>query len=221
MNPSTVLSIGNRLLRVISRVNIVGQENLPKTGPVIFTINHLGLLDPLLGYVAAGRTDVTGWVANKHTKNPVISYFVNSLGGIWIDRENVDMQALRKAIQALKDGRLFGLAPEGTRSPTAALIPAKEGASYLALSTGAPVVPGAITGTEKVPKSWLRLTRPRIGICIGKPFHLNQDKSRDREQVMAQATDEIMCRIAALLPQNYRGAYADHPRLKQLLAEGT
>jgi len=221
MQPATVLALGNRLLRIISRVTIVGQENLPKTGPVIFTINHLGLVDPLLGYVAAGRTDVTGWVADKHTKNPIISYFVNSLGGIWIDRENVDMQALRKAIQALKEGHLFGLAPEGTRSSSASLLPAKEGASYLALLTGAPVVPGAITGTEKVPKGWLRFTRPQIGIRIGKPFFLSQDKGKDRGIAMAQATDEIMCRIAALLPENYRGAYADHPRLKQLIAEGT
>ncbi|MGH2582115.1 MAG: lysophospholipid acyltransferase family protein [Anaerolineales bacterium] len=221
MKPSTVLSLGSRLLRIISRVSITGQENIPKEGPVIFTINHLGLLDPLLGYVGAGRTDVTGWVADKHTKNPLISYFVNSLGGIWIDRENVDMQALRKAIQALKDGRLFGLAPEGTRSPTGALIPAKEGASYLALSTGAPVVAGAITGTEKVPRGWLRLTRPQIGIRIGKPFYLVQDKTKDREKAMEQATDEIMCRIAALLPVRYRGVYANHPRLKQLLTEET
>jgi 1-acyl-sn-glycerol-3-phosphate acyltransferase len=157
-------------------------------------------------------------VADKHKKNPLYSYFIRSANGIWLDRENVDMNALRKALQALKEGRIFGLAPEGTRSPTRAMLRAKEGASYLAISSGAPIYPMAITGTEDSTGDWLRLRKPSITLKVGEPFTLPPFKPGDRQEAMARGTDEIMCRIAVMLPEKYRGVYAEHPRLKELLA---
>jgi 1-acyl-sn-glycerol-3-phosphate acyltransferase len=110
------------------------------------------------------------------------------------------------------------VAPEGTRSPTGALIPAKEGVSYLASSSEAVVIPCALTGTESLAHHWLRLRRPRVTVRIGKTFKLPPLDRTRREQQLKEGTDEIMCRIAALLPSKYWGVYADHPRLKELLA---
>lgn len=218
MKRETLLKRVNQVLRAFCRVEIEGQENVPRSGAAIFASNHLGLLDAPLLYIAVGRTDITGWVADKHRANPLFAYIVGLAGGIWLDRENVDMQALRGALQWLKEGRGFGLAPEGTRSPTHAMIPAKEGASYLAIASGAPVVPAAVTGTERAGRAWLGLRRPLIKIRIGKPFQLPPMQRGARQEAMTRGTDEIMCRIAALLPAEYRGVYADHARLKELLA---
>ncbi len=217
MTRETLLRLVNRFLRIPCRIQIEGQENVPRSGAAIFAMNHLGLLDPPLSYVAVNRTDFTGWVADKHKKNPIYAYLVNVAGIIWLDRDNVDMQALRKALQALKEGRIFGLAPEGTRSPTHAMIAAKEGASYLAITSGVPIIPAAVTGTERIAHEWLRLRRPVLKIRIGKPFELPPMQRGSRQEALARGTDEIMCRIAALLPPEYRGVYAEHPRLKELL----
>ncbi|MEX1071971.1 MAG: lysophospholipid acyltransferase family protein [Anaerolineales bacterium] len=221
MKPETIIKALRFPLNLLCRVEIYGQENVPRHGAVIVAFNHLGLLDPPLAYTAINRPDASGWVADKHKKNPLFAYLVNSAKVIWINRETADMQALRKALQALKEGRLFGLAPEGTRSPTKAMLPAKEGVSYLAINSGVPVVPAGITGTETVIHDWLRLRKPYLSIRFGKPFTLPPLDRQDRKGALERGTDEIMCRIAALLPPQYRGVYAEHPRLKELLATAT
>ncbi len=217
MKNETLLKLVNQFLRTSCRVQIEGQENVPRSGAAMLASNHLGLLDAPLVYVGVNRADLTGWVADKHRANPLFAYLVNLSGAIWLDRENVDMQALRKALQVFKDGGIFGLAPEGTRSPTHAMIPAKEGASYLAIVSGVPIIPAAVTGTETAARAWLRLRRPVLKIRIGKPFQLPPMQRGSRQEAMQRGTDEIMCRIAALLPPEYRGVYAEHPRLKELL----
>ena len=109
------------------------------------------------------------------------------------------------------------MAPEGTRSRTRSLIQAKTGVAYLADKAGVPVVPVAITGTEKAVSTFFRLRRPPIQIRFGKPFCLQPSERHARGSSLDQNTDEIMCRIAALLPPEYRGVYAGHPRLQELL----
>jgi 1-acyl-sn-glycerol-3-phosphate acyltransferase len=113
------------------------------------------------------------------------------------------------------------LAPEGTRSPTEALIEGRDGASYLAAKTGVPVLPVALIGTEdRIVKHRLKhFQKLDITIWAGKTFNLPPLKGRNREEQLKQYTDEIMCQIGALLPPQYRGVYADHPRLKEILAQ--
>lgn len=221
MKPESLIKILRFLLNLLCRVEIHGRQHIPRQGAAIVAFNHLGIVDPPLAYVAIDRPDATGWIADKHKKNPLFAYIARSGNAIWINREIADMHALRKALQALKEGRLFGLAPEGTRSPTRAMQLAKEGVSYLAINSGAPVVPAAIIGTETVIRDWLRLRRPRLSIRFGSPFNLPPLERLGRKESLVRGTDEIMCRIAALLPPPYRGVYAEHPRLKELLAVRT
>jgi 1-acyl-sn-glycerol-3-phosphate acyltransferase len=208
------------LLFIIFRTKVIDKENVPGTGGYIVATNHLGTLDAPLVFASIDRQDITALVAKKHQKSPLMRFLFNAVGGIWINREEADTQAMRAALDLLKSGGMLGVAPEGTRSKTGTMIPAKTGAAYLADRAGTPVIPAAITGTYRAVWNLLRLKRPHIAIQFGKAFTLLPVNRKTREADLQRNTDEIMCRVAAMLPPEYRGIYAEHPRLKELLSEG-
>jgi 1-acyl-sn-glycerol-3-phosphate acyltransferase len=169
------------------------------------------------------RKDLTGMVADKYLKHK--RYFwirplVEAVNGIWINREQADFQALRSARDYLKAGYALGIAPEGTRSHTGALIPAKTGVAYLADKAGVPIVPVAIWGTEAAIAQVLRLRRPHVFIRFGPPFNLPKLQRGDRSDMLQSNTVLIMCRIAAMLPEQYHGVYQDHPCLREMQPAG-
>lgn len=208
------------IVRLLARVQVDNIENLPKEGAYIAVSNHLGRLDAALVYVFVDRRDITMMVAEKYKNVAILRWFVKALDSIWVDRFNADLGAIRESMSRLKKGGVLVIAPEGTRSPTGALIEARGGGSYLAARTGVPVVPVAIAGSEdkRLVAHLKRLKRVPIHVRVGKPFTLPPLNSKDKEADLQKATDEIMCRIAALLPEVYRGVYADHPRTQELLA---
>jgi 1-acyl-sn-glycerol-3-phosphate acyltransferase len=205
------------LFRLLTRVKVLGRENLPTRGGFIAASNHLGLMEVPLVYCLLDREDVTGLVAKKHQKTALFRWLVNSLGGIWLNRDEVDTRALRAATDHLQRGGVLGIAPEGTRSPTGSLIHAKTGVAYLADRAGVPIVPIAVTGTWKAISQALLLRRPRVTVRFGEPFTLPPIERAGRDAGLQRNTDEIMAHIAALLPAEYRGVYAGHPRLNELL----
>jgi 1-acyl-sn-glycerol-3-phosphate acyltransferase len=200
-------------------VEIDGMEHIPAQGGAILAVNHLSRLDASLVFAMIDRDDVTALVADKYKKNPFFRWLVVTVKGIWLNREEADVRALREARGFLRAGGLLGISPEGTRSRTGGLIQAKTGAAYLADKAGVPIIPIGVHGTEKALGRLLHLQRPRINLCIGAPFRLPAVERHGRETGYQHNTDEIMCRIAALLPPAYRGVYARHPRLMQILAE--
>ena len=208
------------LTSLIVRLEICGAENIPSTGTYIVAGNHLGRLDVPLIYYLLDRPDVILLVAEKYRQSALWRWFVKQLDGIYIDRFNADFSALRTTLQRLRQGGVLVLSPEGTRSPTGALIEARGGTGYLAAKAGVPIIPAALTGTEDhlVKARLRRLQRVPVKLKVGKPFLLPPLPARDREAALEQYTEEIMCQIAALLPPAYRGVYAEHPRLKELLA---
>jgi 1-acyl-sn-glycerol-3-phosphate acyltransferase len=210
----------NLLTKLTMRVEIIGKEKLIKEGSCIYAGNHLGRLDVLLIYYAVQRDDIILIVAEKYQKSAFIRWLTRHLNAIFVDRYNADFTAMRKVLGRLKEGGVFVVSPEGTRSRTGTLIEARPGASYLAAKAGVPIVPVGGTGTEDAvaKKSLKRLRRLKVTIRVGDAFTLPPLPTENREAVLQQYTDEIMCRIAALLPSEYRGFYADHPRLKELLA---
>jgi 1-acyl-sn-glycerol-3-phosphate acyltransferase len=201
----------------LTRTQVHGAENIPPQGECILVANHLGILDPPLVYVFLDREDITGLVAKKYQSNPFTRGLVNLVGGIWLNRGEVDTRAFREAVEYLNRGGMIGISPEGTRSPTQALIHAKTGVAYLADKTRAPILPAGITGTERAFSMLMRLRRPRLIVRFGSPFTLPPVNRSTRNEDLKRNTDEIMCRIAALLPHEYRGVYAEHPRLTELL----
>jgi len=204
------------LFRLLTRLSVTGIDNIPLDGGCILTNNHIGIADGPLVYSMIRRNDATGLVAKKHLSNPPIRWIVNTAQGIWIDRTRTDFQAIKAATVFLRNGGLLGIAPEGTRSKTGGMIEPKPGVSYLASKFNVPIIPIAITGTEST-KAILTFQRPKVTVTIGKPFYLPPLDRKDRDAALKHNTDEIMCRIAALLPPEYRGVYADHPRLYDLL----
>jgi len=209
------------MISVIAHVDVIGAENVPQGG-FVGASNHLGRLDSALIFYYFDREDLILPIAEKYEHHPVFGPMGEGLGGIWLDRYNPDIRAVRAIINRLKKGGVLFIAPEGTRSKTEALQRGKPGVSFLANKAGVPVVPGALTGTEdRVVMDNLRhFRRSHIVIKIGKSFVLPPLTGKDREQVLQDETDEIMCRIGAMLPEKYRGVYAEYPRLKELLKEG-
>jgi 1-acyl-sn-glycerol-3-phosphate acyltransferase len=207
----------NLLFRTLTRLTITGLENIPNAGGCLVTSNHIAILDAPLIFSLIKRDDATGLVAKKHQRNAVIHWVVNKVGGIWIDRTRPDIQALKECQDYVKNGGLLGIAPEGTRSKTGGMIDPKPGVAFLAARLAVPIIPIAITGTENA-REILRLGRPKINVNVGKPFYLPPIDRKNRDASLNQNTDEIMCRVAALLPHEYRGVYADHPRLHEFLS---
>lgn len=208
------------IFRMFTHLTVEGVEKIPLQGSCLLTSNHLGIIDGPLIFCLIQRDDATGLVALDHRSNPIIRLVVDTAEGIWIDRDRTDFRALRQARNYLKHGGLLGVAPEGTRSRTQALIEAKPGVAFLADKSGAIVIPMAVTGSENALKKMLTLQRPGVKVRVGNPFHLPPLDRNDRDGSLRRNTEEIMCRIAALLPENYRGVYADHPRLQELLRVG-
>ncbi len=210
------------LYRLIARIEVEGLENVPVSGGLVAVTNHIGRLDPGLAYCLLDRDDIIMLVAEKYREVAITRWLAQAVDGIWVDRFNADMNAVRTCLRRLKRGGVMVIAPEGTRSPSGALIQARSGAGYLAAKSGAPIVPTAIMGTEDpIVKARLKsLRRVHIRVYFGQPFKLPPLPIEGREKALQAYDDEIMCRIAALLPPERRGVYAEHPRLRQLLAAG-
>lgn len=205
-------------LRLIARVEIHGIENLPQ-GCFILAANHLGRLDSAILYYVIDREDIIMPVAEKYKTHWLFGPLARSLGGFFINRFDADLAAIREILRRMKKGGIFVIAPEGTRSRTESLQKARSGVAFFASKTGAPVVPIAITGTEDrlILENLRRFRRSSIVVKAGKPIVARLDESLEREQALEAVTDDIMCRIAAMLPEKYRGAYANHPRLERIL----
>jgi 1-acyl-sn-glycerol-3-phosphate acyltransferase len=127
---------------------------------------------------------------------------------------------MREALRRIKQGGVAVIAPEGTRSPTSSLIQGWDGASYIAARSGLPILPVGVTGSEdqEVVERLKHFKRLQVTIRVGPTFTLPPLDNKKRDEQLAGYTEEIMCRIAAELPESYRGIYAEHPRLKELLA---
>jgi 1-acyl-sn-glycerol-3-phosphate acyltransferase len=203
---------------LLTQRRVDGLENLPPEGPFIIVSNHLSRFDPPFGFISVVRPTLTAFAADTYRRRLFFRLFLESVGVIWVSRGRTDRATMKATLAALKQGAIFGIAPEGTRSPTGGLIKGKSGAAFLALRAGAPLVPAAFTNTEKLGPALLRLRRIPITLTFGQPFSLPPIPDKSLSDRLEICTDEIMCRIAALLPEEYRGVYADHPRLKQLLA---
>jgi len=205
------------LFRSLTKIECRGSDNIPDERAAILALNHLSRLDSPLILILTNRVDISGLVAVDYRNNPFTRWLINWIGGIWINREEADFQALKEAKRYLDNGGLLGIAPEGTRSKTKSLQPGKTGIAFLAEKTKVPIIPVAISGTEKIFTELSHLRRPEIKIQFGEAFHVEQISRSQRDASLKKNTDEIMCRIAVMLPEAYRGVYKHHPKLEELL----
>ncbi len=218
MQRETLLKIIRTGFNLLSNFRVEGAEYIPASGPIILTANHISRLDYPALLMCTNREDVIAIVATKYREKVFFRWIIETLRAIWIERETSDFSAFREAIEYLNRGWIVGISPEGTRSTTGALQPGKPGAALIVHKTGLPVLPVAVSGTADLGKQLGHLKKTDILVRFGEPYHipLTTDKE-EAKNWLNKATDEIMCRIAALLPPERRGVYADHPRLKELL----
>ncbi len=198
----------NIAFRILAKIDSVeGVENIPPQGPGIVYINHTSLVDSV-AVLNSIRRDVVPVARFDFGNIPIWGIFPKLWGAIPIKRGEVDRSALDQAVKVLESGELLLLAPEGTRSP--AMRRAKDGMAYLVARTGVPVIPASIYGTEGFPTiSPRRWSQPGAHIRFGKPFRFRLPEGKVPREWLRKMTDEAMYRLAALLPPERRGVYAD------------
>ncbi len=205
-----VLAIMRFLLWLLTDFKAEGIENIPRSGSALLVANHLNTLDGPAVFVILPR-QVTVFAADKHNR-PFSFYgwlLRNFANAIWVARGEADRKALRAAFDALTRGEMLAIAPEGTRSKTGALQKGHDGAAYLAARTGAVIVPVVAWGQEKVWSELAHLRRAHVRVVVGQPFSLPPEAARAHSPELAVYTDQIMHRLAGMLPPSYRGVYAD------------
>ena len=196
------------ILLIVTSRNVQGRENIPSQGAFVLTSNHFSVGDPpILTGIFPRRI---AWMAKQELFDiPVFGKLYKMGGFIPVRRSEGDLHALRLSQQALQRGLVLGMFPEGTRSG-GKLGRGEPGSALIALRTGAPILPVAIWGTEnvKLPRDLFR--RTHANIRYGQPFRLPETQRITKQQV-ASGTEEIMRRIAELLPPEYHGAHALAP----------
>lgn len=194
------------LLKVVARVDVQGLANLP-AGSCVVVINHLSSFDTLTGIAVGPIRQATTFAAIEHRSDPIGGSILDQLGVIWVRRGEADREAIKIALDELRNGTVMAMAIEGTRSRTGGLQAGKTGPAFLASRTHIPMVPGAIWGTENIITNLKRLRRSEVHLRLGQPFHLPEGRANAEE--LEEYTDQVMLKIAAMLPPQYRGVYAD------------
>ena len=208
-------------LQVFTRVRVEGLDEavakLPPEGALIIASNHASNADgPLVGgWLAPALGRRIHWLGKREmVEAPVMGPLARRGSVHPVDRAGADVEAFRLATRILDEGHVLMVFPEGTRSPDGSLQQAKDGLAMLALRTGARILPLGLAGTHRF---WPRGSTLRVGgrvtLRAGDPFTLEEllgaEALKDRKTAKPLATREIMARIAALLPPEQRGAYAD------------
>lgn len=205
------------ICRLLSRRKLLGAENIPASGGCLLVINHMSLVDAPLIFTLVKHPHMAAFVATKYRHSLFFRWLLNRVGVIWVRRGYADRTALQAALTALRAGVMLGVAPEGTRSPNGRLQPAKAGIAFLATKANVPIVPAAVINTDRAFSQLCRLRRPRLTLKIGPPFRLPPLTPQLRSTQLRAHTDEIMLRLAALLPPRHRGVYGTHPRLAEFI----
>lgn len=187
-------------------------ERVPQTGGVLLVSNHLGPTDPIFVGVRLGR-EMRILARSEIFEWPLLGWLARRCGAVPIHRREADREALRIALGLLVKEQCVLVFPEGNyaRAPAPpGMLPLRTGAAWLALRAGVPVVPVAITGSERVwtlPRGWRVWHHPHVHVVFGEPYRPGVPAGLSTREAMRRAADEMAQRIAALLPEAYRGRY--------------
>ena len=218
---------GTPILKAAYRPWIRGKENIPESGPAILASNHNAVWDSVFLPMMIDREVVFMGKADYFTgtglKGWATKEFMRAVGTIPVDRSGgrASEAALKAGLTRLAEGELFGIYPEGTRSPDGRLYRGKTGVARLALLSGAPVIPVAMIGTHAAQPIGQKIpSRTNIGMVIGEPLDFSRYKGLDKDRYVLRAiTDEIMYNLMLLSGQEYVDLYAADVKA-QLAQEG-
>ncbi|MBI5962192.1 MAG: 1-acyl-sn-glycerol-3-phosphate acyltransferase [Chloroflexi bacterium] len=195
--------------RITCRLDMPNLDKFPMRGPLIAISNHTGQLEVPMLFAHLQPRKLTGWAKAESWDNPFLRWVFGVWDAIPVRRGEVDMKALKLALKALEEEKIFGLAPEGTRNYNGILKRALPGAVIIALHSGAPIIPIAHWGGENFMKNFKHFKRTDFHVRIGEPFRLKVEGVKITGEVRQQIVDEMMYRLAKLLPVEYRGEYSN------------
>ncbi|MGC9468565.1 MAG: lysophospholipid acyltransferase family protein [Anaerolineae bacterium] len=182
---------------------------IPLKGPLILIVNHVNFLELPVIYPRIPSDLGTGFSKAENWDKPLYRLLFSNWDMIPINREAVDVTAMRRGLEALEKGRILFITPEGTRSHHGRLQEGKPGVVLIAERSGAPIWPIACYGGERFSENIKRFRRTDYHVVVGNPFHVRTHGVRVTGPVRQQIADEMMYQIAALLPPQYRGHYQD------------
>lgn len=195
--------------RLTLRLDAPNVQHIPAQGPLIVISNHTGQIEvPVLATLMQPRK-ITGWAKAEAFDNLFLRWVFWAWEIIPVRRGEADMSALKRALRAIEDKYLFGIAPEGTRNKTGRLRRALPGTVILAIRSGAPVLPVVHWGGEVFLKNLKSFKRTDFHLRLGEPFKVNVEGVKVTGDIRQQIADEMMYEIAKLLPAEYRGEYSD------------
>ena len=198
------------VLRIVCRADTADLNKITRSGPVILISNHTTNIEGPAIYVLIQPRPATALGKVELWQNPVTRLVMDAWGIIPVRRGTVDSTALRASLRALDDGKLLGVAPEGTRSKSGNLKRGERGAALLAVRSGAPVYPAAQWGFRDIGSNLKRLRRTPVTFRVGPPFTVQVPGNRKPSATdLRQIADEMMYQIAVLLPEKFRGVYSD------------
>jgi 1-acyl-sn-glycerol-3-phosphate acyltransferase len=203
------LTITEALIKLTCRVDAAQLSRVPMHGPLIIIANHINFLEVPVMYVYMQPRPVLGFAKAENWKNAFLGWLLDITEAIPLERGEADMTAIRAGLAMLEEGRIFAIAPEGTRSYHGRLQKGRPGTVMLALHSGAPILPLVYYGGERFKENIRRLRRTDFHIAVGQLFHIDTNGVKVTRQIRQQITDEMMYQLAALLPPEYRGIYAD------------
>ena len=198
-----------RITFIICRIDAAQLSKIPAQGPLILAMNHINFMDVPVFYTQLEPRLITGFAKAESWDDPLLGWLFRLYGGIPIRRGSADLTALRAGLKALKAGQILAVAPEGTRSGDGRLQRGNAGVVFVALRSGAPLLPVVYYGAENYLSNLKRLRRTDFHIVVGQPFYLQTEGIKVTSDVRRQLVDEIMWQMAALLPPYYRGEYAN------------
>lgn len=199
------------LFRILARVTVTGRENVPFGQPYVVTFNHISIYDPAFAVTLwPEMVEILG--ASDVWKKPFQGQLAWLYHGIQVHRGEYDRAVFDKALSVLESGHPLIMSPEGGRSHVTALRRAKPGLAFIIERADVPIVPVGIVGTtDDFFARALRAERPVLEMHIGRPVRLPpvDGKGEERRQSRQRNADLVMAYIAGLLPEHYRGVYAD------------
>jgi 1-acyl-sn-glycerol-3-phosphate acyltransferase len=206
---AVVNSILKRILDTLCEIDSAEFMNaLSNTGTMIIAFNHINFLEVPILVTHSYPLSVTGLVKDTTWKNPFIGFLADTYSAIPLNRQGAYLGAFEQAKKLMDKGFFICIAPEGTRSGNGVLGKGKGGIVQLALITGAPVLPVVHFGGEKIWENMKHFKRTPVRFKVGRPFHLKCAGEVDKA-MRERMLEELMGRMAALLPEERRGIYAE------------
>jgi 1-acyl-sn-glycerol-3-phosphate acyltransferase len=200
------------LFHLLVRLDVDELRKIPRQGPLLLFTNHINIVEAPIIYTELQYIHpryLTGFAKAEYWDSAEMAFLFRTWDVIPLHRDEADLSAIKEAVARIKDGQTFAMAPEGTRSHTGEMQRAHPGVAMLGYLSGAPIIPIANYGHENYKDDLKHLHRTEFHVRVGPPFHLDSGGKRINNTVRQQMADEMMYILAAMLPEKYRGAYAD------------